>query len=280
MFIFYIVAKPNSAELASWVQALGSVVAIVFAAYLPIWHSKVSLKRRQDSLAEIMRVLSDEAVESLYLLSNVFYRPDRESTQMASYQKFHRGRDWASQIDQLAQIPVAELSPLAARDLSYLKDAVSFGAYVASLIPSWIEKNRGYSHPDVVRVLRAKRDIAALVRSRLPAPLGLKLPDMTQSQRIGILAELKRPPSEPVIVEDGEIYRRYVWASDSDLVPEYAYIYGAYTYVDGFGPWIVENDGKWATFEQAEFYIKGMCIKLHEEHMHSKYIEIELDALK
>lgn len=198
LLIFYLVAKPNSAELASWVQALGSVIAIIVAAYLPIWHTKVALKRRQASLAETLRVISEDAVESLCLLVNIFYHPDREGSQMASYQNFHRGREWASLVDQLSQIPVAELSPVAARDLSYLKDSVNFGSYVAGLIPKWIDKNRGHSDPDVVRVLRAKRDIACLTRSRLPVPEGIKFPDMTSSQRRGYLAELKRPPLEPL----------------------------------------------------------------------------------
>lgn len=278
VFIFYSIAKPNSAELASWVQAVGSILAIVVAAYLPIWHAKVALKRRQESLAENLRVISESAVESLCLLSSVFYRPDYEGSQMANYQNFHRGREWESLVDQLGQIPVAELSPVVARELSHLKDSVNFGAYVASLIPAWIDKNRGSSKPDVIRVLRAKRDMACLARSRLPIPQGMKFPSMTSSQSAVYLAELKRPPLEPMTFSDGEVYRRYVWKNDSESVPSCVYIYGVYTYIRGFGPSLIENGGRWGTFKDAETYVKGMCLQLNNEHMKASYIEIDMEA--
>ena len=276
VLIFYLVAKPNSAEMASWVQAVGSVVAIVVAAYLPIWHAKVALKRRQESLAETLRVISEDAVESLCLLANIFYFPEHEGSQMASYQNFHRGREWDSLVDQLGQIPVAELSPMAARDLSYLKDAVDFGSYVASLIPKWIDKNRGYSEPDVIRVLRVKRDIACLTRSRLPVPQGMVLPHMTHSQNSGSRAEMDRPPLDPMIFSEGEVYRRYVWGADGNSAPEYVYIYGVYAYIKNFGPNVVENKGRWSTFEEAESQIKGMCVQLDREHIQACYIEVDI----
>lgn len=276
ILVFYLVAKPNSAEMASWVQAIGSIVAIVVAAYLPIWHAKVALKRRQESLAETLRVISEDAVESLCLLANIFYSPEHEGSQMASYQNFHRGREWDSLVDQLGQIPVAELSPTAARDLSYLKDAVDFGSYVASLIPKWIDKYRGHSEPDVIRVLRAKRDIACLTRSRLPVPQGMVLPCMTHSQNSGNRAEMDRPPLEPIIFSEGEIYRRYVWGADSNSVPEYVYIYGVYAYIKNFGPNIIRKEDKWSTFEEAEIYIKLMCAQLDWEHIQASYIEFDI----
>jgi hypothetical protein len=268
----------NSGEVASWVQAFGSVAAIVFAAYLPIWHGRVSLKRRQDSLAEIMRVISDDAIESLCLLSSTFLCPERERSQMAKYEIFHRGRDWAALVDQLAQIPVAELSPTSARDLSYLKDAVSFGSFVASKIPDWI-KDGGHSRPDVVRVLRAKRDLVGLIRSRLPVPYGLTSPELTHAQLVCQVSEMRRPSLEPLVIDDAEIYRRYVWKHELSAVPDYVYVQGIYAYMDGFGPSIIDNDGTWLNFLAADEYVKAMCRQLHDEHMEAEFFQMGDGAL-
>lgn len=263
----------NKGELASWVQAVGSIAAIVFAAYLPVWHGRVALKRRQNSLAEIMRVISDDATESLCLLSSNFLCPERERSQMAKYEIFHRGRDWAALSDQLAQIPVAELSPNSARDLSYLKDAVSFGAFVASKIPEWI-KDGGHSRPDIVRVLRAKRDLVGLIRSRLPVPEGLESPVVIQAQLICQVSEMRRPPLEPLVLEDAEIYRRYVWKHELSGVPDYVYVQGIYTYMEDFGPSIIENNGAWCNFIEADKYVQAMCRRLHEEHVEAELIRL------
>ncbi|WP_218273966.1 hypothetical protein, partial [Pseudomonas sp. GW456-11-11-14-LB2] len=263
----------NKGELASWVQAIGSIAAIVFAAYLPIWHGQVALKRRQNSLAEIMRVISDDATESLCLLSSNFLCPERERSQMAKYEIFHRGRDWTALSEQLAQIPVSELSPNSARDLSHLKDAVSFGFFVASKIPEWI-KDGGHSRPDIVRVLRAKRDLVGLIRSKLPVPHGVTSPAVTHAQLTCQVSEMRRPPLEPLVFEDAEIYRRYVWKQELFAIPDYVYVQGIYTYLEGFGPSIIENDGTWSSFLEIDEFVKAMCRKLHEEYMEAEFIRM------
>lgn len=268
----------KSSDIASWVQAFGSVAAIVFAAYLPIWHGRVSLKQRQDSLAGIMRVVSDDAVESLCLLSNTFLCPKKERGQMARYEVFHRGRDWVALIDQLAQIPVAELSPTAARDLSYLKDAVSFGAFVASKVPAWI-KDGGHSRPDIVRVLRAKRDLVGLIRSRLPVPQGVKSPDLTHAQLASQVYEMRRPQLEPIVIEDAEIYRRYVWRDELSSMPEYVYVQGIYPYLDPFGPSVLEFNSRFDNFLDLDRYVQAMCRQLHEEHMTAEFTRMGMGAL-
>ena len=268
----------NSSDVASWVQAFGSVAAIVFAAYLPIWHGRVSLKQRQNSLAEIMRVISDDAADSLRLISNSFLCPERERGQMARYEVFHRGRDWAALIDQLAQIPVAELSPASARDLSYLKDAVSFGAFVALKIPDWI-KDGGHSRPDIVRVLRVKRDLVELIRSRLPVPQGIDSQDLSLAQLTTQVIEMRRPQLEPIVIEDAEIYRRYVWRDELSSMPEYVYIQGIYPYFDSFGPSILEFDSGFSNFLDLDLYVQAMCRRLHEEHISAEIVRMGQGAL-
>lgn len=279
LVIFVMVVGTDSSDLASWVQAVGSVVAIAFAAYLPGRHAEIALKRRHESLAKIMRVIADDAVESLFMLSNAFLRPERESQQMARYQNFHRGREWLSLIEQVAQIPVAELTPKNARELSQLKDAINFGAFVAEQIPNWI-KAGGVSKPDVLRVLRAKRDLAALIRSGLPGPEGIFSHKMTPAQAVASLAELHRPPIEPMQFPEGDIYRRYVWDNEADSVPSYVYITGVFTYFDGFGPSVIEKASNWRSFDEAEWYVREMCKVLYNEHMEGVYLKMTKGALE
>lgn len=273
--ILFLLFKPNSGELASWVQAVGSILAIVAAAYIPFWHAKVASARRLQTLLGIMGVIADDSMESLWTLTNVFYQPEKEESNMFAYQGFHKGRDWQKLLNQLDQIPLAELSPAAARSLSILKDSVSFGAYVASLIPKWIERG-GHSQSDVVQVLRGKRDLLGLIRQDLPRVLGSVVP---HAQTVGSNAELKRPPLEPISIDDAKIYRRYVWPSDNSSLPEYVYIHGIYPYVHDFGPYTIEFDDHWKLFSDVDTYVRGMCLQLHREHLDAMYIEMGVGAL-
>ncbi len=278
VLIFFAWARPTSSELASWVQAFGSIAAIVVAAYFPIWHSNRSIELRRKSLAEILRVISDDATESLHLLANLFYCPERERQEMMRYEMFHRGRDWQALTDQLTQIPVAELTPQLARDLSYVKDAVNFGAFVAAKIPEWM-KAGGSSRPDVVRVLRTKRDLVGLIRSRLPVPPGILSAELTQTQLATQVYEMKRPPYEPLLFEDAEVYRRYVWDDYRWPLPNRVYIHGIYPYLNDFGPSMLELPSMLGGIQQIEEYVKGYCRVLHDEHLQAEDLRIASEAL-
>ncbi|WP_188036039.1 hypothetical protein [Pseudomonas sp. EZ-C24] len=278
ILIFFVWARPTSSELASWVQALGSIAAIVVAAYFPIWHSNRSIELKRKSLAEILRVISDDATESLHLLANLFYCPERERQEMMRYEMFHRGRAWQALTDQLAQIPVAELTPQLARDLSYVKDAVDFGAFVAAKIPEWM-KMGGSSRPDVVRVLRSKRDLVGLIRSRLPVPPGILSAELTQTQLATQVYEMKRPPCEPLLVEDAEIYWRYVWDDYRWSLPNRVYIHGIYPYLNDFGPSMIELSPMLGGIQEIEEFVKGYCSVLHKEHLQAEDLRIASEAL-
>ncbi len=268
----------NSSEIASWVQAFGSVAAIIVAAYFPVLHGRKELLRRQQSLAEILRVLSDDATESLHLLASAFNCPRRERREMMRYETFHRGRDWQALSDQLSQIPVHELTPQLARDLSYVKDAVGFGSFVAGQIPKWMSAG-GHSRPDVIRVLRAKRDLVGLIRSRLPVPLGVRSPELSQTQLSTQINEMKRPPLEPLTFDDAEVYRRYVWDDYRWPLPQRVFIHGIYPYLNDFGPSYLELPSHLTTMAEIEEYVRSYCRVLHEEHFESEMMRIAQEAL-
>ncbi|QUE91166.1 hypothetical protein KBP52_01560 [Pseudomonas sp. SCA2728.1_7] len=268
----------NSSEIASWVQAFGSVAAIIVAAYFPVWHGRKELQRRHQSLAEILRVLSDDATESLHLLASAFACPHREKKEMMRYETFHRGRDWQALTDQLSQIPVSELTPQLARDLSYVKDAVEFGSFVAAQIPEWMRAG-GYSRPDVVRVLRTKRDLVGVIRSRLPVPLGVESPELSQAQLATQVSEMKRPNFEPLAFDDAEVYRRYVWDDYRWPLPQRVFIHGVYPYFNDFGPSYMELPPNFFGMQEIEEYVRSYCRILHEEHLESEMMRESEGAL-
>ncbi|PMW70931.1 hypothetical protein C1X36_32380 [Pseudomonas sp. GW460-8] len=74
--------------------------------------------------------------------------------------------------------------------------------------------------------------------------------------------------------EDAEIYRRYVWKQELFAIPDYVYVQGIYTYLEGFGPSIIENDGTWSSFLEIDEFVKAMCRKLHEEYMEAEFIRM------
>lgn len=257
--------KGSSSEVASWVQAVGSIGAIVAAIFIPIWHANVVAKRRLINLLGIMRVLADEALEALWLLTNGMLHPEKESRQMVEYESFHRGREWAGLLNQLEQIPIAELSAKSAKDLSTLRDSVSFGAYVAGRIPQWLSRG-GYSQPDVIEVLKTKRDLVSLVRARLPVPRGVASSEFVDAQKRGLPAEKRRPQPQPIVIDDAKFYRRYVWANDDATVPDSVYLQAVYPYGEkDIYPAFIE--GPWDTFADAEVHVRGMTVRLHDEYM-------------
>jgi len=173
VIVYAIICLPWASEDApGWVQAIGSIVAIIAAGCFPIWHSSLDHMRQQRSRLELMRVLADDSAQALFLLTNCFVMPEHEVAWMRQYLQNHRDRDWPHLLDGLAQVPVAEIPPQRASDLARIRDAVQFGASVAAMIPEWIDAES--SHPEVLATLRSQRDLLMLIRSTLPIPAGVK----------------------------------------------------------------------------------------------------------
>ncbi|MFG5863666.1 hypothetical protein [Metapseudomonas sp. CR1201] len=204
--VYCLLLLPWEAEGASgWVQAFGSVIAIVAAGFFPIWHSSVMQKERETRLLELMRVLADEGLESMWLLSNTFVLPEHEVSNMRAYLEHHRQRDWEPLLASLGQVPVAEIPPAKASEFGKMLNAVQFGANVASLLPKWIEE--GSSHPGVLETFRAKRALLSLIRAGLPVPHGVK-DEIVDAQARGQGHERFIPP---YTIAGFKVYRRYYW---------------------------------------------------------------------
>lgn len=206
----------NSGEVASWVQAIGSIAAIVAAAFIPIWHGRVSIKNRENQLVGTLRVLALDAQEKLWMLSNSFMSVDSEQKTMREYLNAQRQTEWGGLISAVAQIPIAELPPARVMDLGILRDAVSFGAYVADLLPKWVSE--GCSHPDVVVAFKGKRDLADFILSKMPNPTG-SIYSTQGWVRKSMYQEIQRPNPNPMHVQGVKVYRRYSWANAEADIP-------------------------------------------------------------
>lgn len=259
---------PDSSELASWVQAVGSVVAIVVAAFLPIWHASVTTERKQQALLGILRVLADEVLEEMWLLTNTLAMPDKENRQMLEYRHFRRGRIWEGLVNDLAQMPLADLPPQHAKSLGVIRDAAKFGSFVADQIPAWIARG-GYSEPHVTETLRGKRDLLTLIRATLPVAEGIYSPVFVDAQRRGQPYELRRPYAAPIQIGETKIYRRYVWENDQASIPDCVYLHFVFPYGDDdFTPGVIERKKSWTSFSVVETEIDAEI-----EHMLNAYLE-------
>lgn len=201
------VGLDNSAA-ASWVQGVGSILAIVAAGYFPILHSKISAEKLERQLVGTMRVLMTETLEKLWRLSSAFMKFDSEIFEMQEYLRNHREREWHGLISAIDQMPIAQLPARRVSDLGYLRDAAEFGAYVAGQLPGWIES--GASHQSVVRALRGKRDLLMFLRGMTPQS-GIVEPNWDWIKKIQAYEILKAEPGE--MARSGvKVYRRYSWA--------------------------------------------------------------------
>jgi hypothetical protein len=241
-------------EAAGWAQAIGAGVAIVVASFIPMWHAKVATREKQRNLLGVVRVLSDEAMESLWLLTNNFIYPHKEQRMMREYLYHKRDQDWPGLLDAINKIPISELPPASAKVLGCLRDAVAYGLAVATDLPKWVD--RSYSQPDVVIALRAKRDILTLFRASLPHIDGVSVSGKVAAQRRGEFEERSRPVSEPYAIDGVKVFRRYVWDNGVAVVPLAVYIQCLFPYdnfecaSEAFGA-----EGNWKTFEEAENFV-------------------------
>jgi hypothetical protein len=194
-----------ASKAADWTQAIGSVLAILAAGYFPIRHFELANKARQQSLLELIRVQTDQAAESIWLLTNCFVSPEHELARMREYCRDHRASDFEPLTSGLGQIPVAEIPPQRVHELGKIRNAVQLAASVAALLPKWIEE--GSSRPDMLVALRGRRDLLCLLRARLPLPEGIT-DGKVDAQIRGEGHELFY---EPFSIQGFKVFRRYFW---------------------------------------------------------------------
>lgn len=234
-------------DTSGWAQFCGAMLALVVAVFAPIWHSAVVTRQRQLDNQLLVSALADSAIEALWLQSHSFINVDTELSNMRSFLRHRRERQWEVLARSVDQLPMAEMSPATARDLQVLREAVGFGGYVASQMHDWVKN--GSSRPDDVITLRSKRDLLVLVRARMPGKV-----ERSHAQEAGLIHENKRPLLNPFGYRDVSIYRRYSWSPANRKAPvkvqvQLVFPFGAdhpLTYE------LTVEEMKWQSLDQAE----------------------------
>jgi hypothetical protein len=239
---------PN--EAAGWAQAVGAGVAVVTAAFIPMWHAKVATRERQKNLLGVMRVLADQALEKIWLLSNSFIHLEIASKMMREYLVHHRDEDWPGPLDAINKIPIADLPPDKAIVFGQLHDAVLFAKKITGELQKWAE--RGHAQPDMLVALRAKRDLLSLARSRLPPVAGVSVVGKVDAQIRGEPLELKRPFAEPFVISGVKVFRYFMWDDDETTIPSGAIVQCLFPYQDfECDPEYFPNNG-WESLSDAD----------------------------
>ncbi|WP_165674714.1 hypothetical protein [Metapseudomonas otitidis] len=223
MFVYFLFTLPwDHANAPGWVQAVGAIISIWGAAFFPVWHLQKAEERRQASARAALGVVMRKTYDKLWLLTNCFAHPIREKYWMAEYLRNHCNTAFNELSASIDHVPMGELPPNEVVSLGYLRDSVAFALQVVSMMPEWVANE--YSHPDVVRSLRAKRDILGLALNRYYAdPLQCDIPQHIQ---YGSKLELQMIEAEPVLHREVWIYRRFCIREDEVAagVPPYAVV--------------------------------------------------------
>lgn len=205
----------SGSDATGWVQAIGSILAIIAAGCFPLFHSKISSRKREEQLTGTLRVLMTETLEKLWQLSALFAKFEEEVVEMRDYLRHQRERQWRGLIAAIEQIPIAELPSHNVSDVGHLRDAAEFGSYVAGCLADWVQ--HGSSLQNVVQALRVKRD--ALMSSRAAIPQsGITDPNWDWVIRLQNY-EVERAEPEVITRNMIKVYRRYAWRSTWGDIP-------------------------------------------------------------
>jgi hypothetical protein len=205
----------SSSDATGWVQAIGSILAIIAAGCFPLLHSKISSRNREEQLTGTLRVLMTETLEKLWQLSAVFAKFEEEVVEMREYLRHQRERQWRGLIAAIEQIPIAELPSRNVSDVGHLRDAAEFGSYVAGCLPDWVQ--HGSSLQNVVQALRGKRDMLMASRATMPQS-GISDPNWDWVTRLQDY-EAKRAEPEVITWNMIKVYRRYAWRETWGEIP-------------------------------------------------------------
>lgn len=205
---FCLVLAMESGEAgAAWVQAIGSVLALAGAAWLPIIHNRQAAKDRVQNTLQQIRMIAEDSYENMWLLTNLFYDPEKEAQLMQGYLRAGRDRDWSPIKTALSLLSTTDISAQHVRHLALIRGAVEYAEFVAQQLPAWILE--GSSNPEVLVTLRAKRTLLALVKQDLPWPADVREGDK-YAQISGQHQELTSGQPGPLDIDGVKVYLFYV----------------------------------------------------------------------
>lgn len=191
---------------AAWIQAIGTVMALIGAIYLPIIHGDHLATKRELMILGQMRLIAEDCYEKLWMLSNCFLLADRESQAIGAYLSHGRAQEWGAIVTALNQIPLHEVPPEHVGTLAVMRNAAAQAVFVCSLLDKWIVDA---SHPGIIELLRGRRDILAIKKAKLPWPAGVPDTVDRDNQERGRNYEMATPPLGSINVLGLKVYRQY-----------------------------------------------------------------------
>lgn len=252
VLMYALICLPWGSEFAAgWVQAVGSVLALMGAIWLPIIHSKHAEKQRLDSTLGKLRIVAEDCYEQMWQLSSLFFLPGRDAKSMSSYLSNGRDKVWLPIERAVAGISISDIPPEHIKAFSDLQLAVEQSVFVVSRLRAWIEE--GSMHPEIVMALRARRDVLGLVKGRFPWPEGVSDSGDKFFQKKFQAAEINRPYLEPYPLLGAKIFRRYCW--DEKGYPSHVYVQVVFPFGNAHPvEWVLESDlpPGWRSLQEAE----------------------------
>lgn len=135
-----------SNEYASWVQAFGSVIAIIAAGAFPIWHDTLKQQREQRRIKELLFMAAVRQVDMLERLYSVVAKANEDFGRASINGYLQEGKHlrWSAHIDGLNAFPMAQLSPHDFEVIGILKVAAAYGERVSGELHDWVSFDDNY----------------------------------------------------------------------------------------------------------------------------------------
>jgi len=153
-------------KAADWVQAFGSVVAILAAAGLPVWHDILRSKKEQQRLRKLLVMNSKFQVQYISLLYRTLYEAvhDFGDPSINRYLANGHHQKLRAHMDGLACLPMANLSPWEFRSLGNLKAGASYAMEVADSLKDVDVTSHKYRND--VRLLKHHMEMAQIIHQQ------------------------------------------------------------------------------------------------------------------
>ncbi len=132
-------SSTGSVAAAAWVQAIGSVLAIVGAGVFPYFHEAKKDRDRRERLRRVMLLLAKNQKEQLRLLRSTLLKAvhDFGVDSINPYRSKQCHMKWPPHIEALKSIPLSELSPEQIYMLNEMKVGSDFAWSVCSQLDNW-----------------------------------------------------------------------------------------------------------------------------------------------
>lgn len=152
---------------SNWVQAVGSVLALVGASLLPIWHFDRAKRQKDHEVLQLMSALAIREKEMFAMLLGCF-AIDGDLEYANSYIRNGRVYEWEPMVLALNQFPLQDLPAARAADFITLRDAAQYALYMAYRVKDFsiFSDEERFK----IQTLNAKSALVSLIAVRLPDP--------------------------------------------------------------------------------------------------------------